>query len=111
MAAKAEAAIYVDQIADVAPGYGMNSIETMALGVACCTSMNAGYEKFMPGHPFINVGPDTLEEQLIALIENPDRIMAAGQAARRWAEERHALEAVGNQLYTYYYNLGITSNG
>jgi glycosyltransferase involved in cell wall biosynthesis len=111
MTAKAKSDIYIDQIADVAPGYGMNSIEAMALGVACCTSMNQAYEQFMPDHPFINAGPDTLEEQLISLIENPDRIVEAGRAARRWAEEHHSLEAAGNQLYTYYYDLGITGNG
>ncbi|MCK4578799.1 MAG: glycosyltransferase, partial [Candidatus Marinimicrobia bacterium] len=98
MELKRQADIYVDQIADVAPGYGMNSVETMALGVACCTSMDDAYQQFMPGHPFINVNAENLEKRLLELVQNPGRIMEYGRKAREWAEKRHSLEAVGDQL-------------
>ncbi|UCH64092.1 MAG: glycosyltransferase [Fidelibacterota bacterium] len=107
MALKAESDIYIDQVADVAPGYGMNSVEAMALGLACCTSMNADYQAFMPDHPFVNISPGDLLEQLAALIENHELIRERGQAARIWAENHHALEVVGDQLYEYYRRLGI----
>lgn len=107
MALKAQSDIYIDQVADVAPGYGMNSVEAMALGLACCTSMNADYQAFMPDHPFVNVSPGNLLEKLTELVENPQLILERGRAARRWAESRHALEVVGDQLYDYYRRLGI----
>ncbi|MFC1484453.1 glycosyltransferase [Candidatus Neomarinimicrobiota bacterium] len=107
MALKAQADIYVDQVADVAPGYGMNSVEAMALGIACCTSMNAAYQAFMPDHPFVNVNPDNLLPKLTELIENPELIAEYGKKGRKWAEDQHSLKAVGKQLYGYYRQLGI----
>lgn len=109
IALKIGADIYVDQINDVAPGYGMNSVEAMALGMACCTSMNAEYEQFMPDHPFVNVNEDNLLEKLTDLVEHPDEIRKAGAAARRWAEKHHSLQVVGDQLYGYYRDLGAVA--
>ncbi len=107
MALKAQADIYIDQVADIAPGYGMNSVEAMALGLACCTLMNADYQAFMPGHPFINITPDNLLEKLTMLVENPRLIQEKGRAARQWALDHHNLDVVGEQLYGYYRQLGI----
>ena len=107
IALKGQSDIYIDQVADIAPGYGMNSVEAMALGLACITSMNEAYQAFMPDHPFVNVSPGNLLEQLTELVENPQLTLEQGRAARRWAENRHALEVVGDQLYGYYRRLGI----
>ncbi|UCH09810.1 MAG: hypothetical protein JSU61_11435 [Fidelibacterota bacterium] len=107
MALKAQSDIYIDQVADVAPGYGMNSIEAMALGLACCTSMNEEYQRFMPDHPFVNINPENLKDKLIHLVENRQLMVEYGQAARKWAETYHALIPVGRQLYDYYRQLGL----
>ncbi len=107
LAGKQHSDIYVDQVADLAPGYGMNSIEAMAMGLACCTRMNDDYQAFMPDHPFVNVNPDNLLTKLTKLVENPQLIRERGRAARLWAETHHALNVVGDQLYGYYRQLGI----
>ncbi len=104
---KSQADIYIDQVADVAPGYGMNSVEAMALGLTCCTRMNEEYQAFMPDHPFVNITPESLLERLTELVGNPELILERGRAARRWAESHHALEVVGDQLYDCYRQLGI----
>jgi glycosyltransferase involved in cell wall biosynthesis len=108
--AKAMSDIYVDQVADLAPGYGMNSVEAMAMGLACCTRMNEAYVAFMPDHPFVNVTPGDLLEQLTRLVENPDHINEHGRAGKLWAETKHSLKAVGDQLYDYYSELGIATD-
>lgn len=107
MALKRQADIYIDQLADVAPGYGMNSIEAMALGLACCTRMNPDYQAFMPDHPFVNIDPDNILKKLTGLVENTQLIRERGRAARLWAETHHDLQAVGDQLYEEYHQLGI----
>jgi glycosyltransferase involved in cell wall biosynthesis len=107
MALKAQSDIYVDQVADVAPGYGMNSVEAMALGIACCTSMNEAYQAFMPNHPFVNVTPDNLLPNLTELVEHPELIAEYGKRGRKWAEDQHSLKVVGEQLYGFYRQLGI----
>ena len=107
MALKARSDIYIDQVADIGPGYGMNSVEAMALGLACCTRMNEEYQAFMPDHPFIHVTPDNLLEKLTELWENPELILEKGREAHRWGLCHHDLSAVGDQLYGYYQELGI----
>ena len=104
---KGEADIYIDQVANLAPGYGMNSVEAMALGLACCTNMGPDYTALMPRHPFLQVTSGDLLAQLTALVENPRRITQLGRAARKWAEDHHDLQGVGDQLYGYYRQLGI----
>jgi glycosyltransferase involved in cell wall biosynthesis len=111
MELKVQADIYIDQVMDIAPGYGMNSIEAMALGLACVNRMNAAYEAFMPGHPFINVTPETLLAKLTELVEHPEHIRDRGHEGRRYAEEHHSLKVVGEQLYGYYRQLGIIGDG
>jgi hypothetical protein len=107
MEMKAQADIYLDQVMDIAPGYGMNSIEAMALGVACVNRMNADYEAFMPDHPFVNVTPENLLTNLTDLVMHPERILELGGLARQYAERHHSLEVVGEQLYGHYRRLGI----
>ena len=107
MALKRQADIYIDQVSDVAPGYGMNSIEAMALGIACCSLMNEEYQAFMPDHPFVNVTPDNLLGQLTALVEQPAALLKRGEQCRQWVQAHHSLEVVGDQLYDYYRELGI----
>ena len=109
MALKAQADIYVDQVTDAAPGYGMNSVEAMALGLACCTRMNAAYQALMPQHPFVNVTPENLLDKLTELVESPPHIAHCAQAGRRWLETHHSLAAAGDQLYGYYRSLGIVA--
>ena len=107
MEIKKKADIYIDQVSNVGPGYGMNSIEAMSLGIACCTYMDDNYEAFLPDHPFVNVTPQNLLEQLTALVENPAEIVKRGQRCREWVEQYHGLDGVGDQLYGYYRQLGI----
>jgi len=104
---KEEADIYIDQINNVAPGYGMNSIEAMSLGTVCCTNMDEQYQEFMPDHPFVHVTPDTLVEELIKLIETPNNIIEKSKIARKWVEKHHSLKMVGNELYKYYRDSGL----
>ena len=105
---KEEADIYIDQINNVAPGYGMNSIEAMSLGTVCCTNMDDQYQDFMPDHPFVHVTPETLETELVKLIEAPNDIIKKSKNARQWVMDHHSLKEVGNQLYKYYRESGIT---
>jgi hypothetical protein len=101
--------IAVDQIADRGGwGYGMNSLETLAMGIPTCTRMNDRCEVFFSGHPFINVDQDTLRVRLIELIENPDYRRGKREAGRRWVQMKHSLESVMNELYGHYAAAGIT---
>jgi hypothetical protein len=104
---KEEADIYIDQVNNVAPGYGMNSIEAMSMGTVCCTNMDEQYQNFMPDHPFVHITPETLLLELNKLIETPNDIKKKSKNARQWVIKYHSLNAVGNQLYRHYRECGI----
>jgi len=106
---KKEADIYIDQINNVAPGYGMNSIEAMSMGTVCCTNIDDMYEKFMPGHPFVHITPKTLKSELEKLIASPNDIITKSKNARKWVEKYHNSKMVGDQLYKHYQKSGISN--
>ncbi len=104
---KAECDIYIDQVANLGGwGYGMNSVEAMALGLACCTNLLPAYETFLGDHPFYQVSAETLYTDLRGLVENPGKIMDLKQASHRWVRKRHDTMAVMHQVYGIYKRQG-----
>ncbi len=99
---KSQADIYIDQITDHAPGYGMNSLESLSMGVASVTYMNHDFEKFVPNHPFINADISNLEEKLIELIENRELLLDYCKKGREWVDKYHDYRNVVKKLYEYY---------
>ena len=57
--------IFIDQIGDRGGwGYGMNSVESLSMGICTMTEINDSYNSFIPDHPFIAVTKDTLEDAI-----------------------------------------------
>jgi hypothetical protein len=109
MKIKQECDIYIDQIADKGGwGYGMSSLECFAQGLAVCSYLNDKYVNFIPDHPFINVNYDTLERELITLIQDKDYRLEAARRGREWVVRTHDIKVVTNKLYEYYKEAGIT---
>jgi glycosyltransferase involved in cell wall biosynthesis len=105
---KARWDIAIDQIADQGGwGYGVNSLETLSMGIPTCTRMNPQCEKFFAGHPFIHVDENTLKSKLIELIENPSYRRAKAQESRQYVMRRHSVESVMDELYGHYREAGI----
>ena len=53
--------IFIDQIGDKGGwGYGMNSIESLSMGICTLTEMNQSYEDFISDHPFVNINEKSL---------------------------------------------------
>ncbi len=99
--------ILVDQVYNRGGwGYGMNSVEAMALGLCCVTELVPEYEDFLENHPFINVTAETLYDRLSALVKDRDRLRVMKEKSREWVVKVHGLEATSRQLYTYYDELG-----
>lgn len=107
MAAKRRADIVVDQVADLGGwGYGMSSVESLALGLPTCTLMRPEMEAFLPDHPFINVTADNLEAELEALATDPKLRKKLGNKGREWVVRRHGIEKVVEALLGYWSELG-----
>jgi len=103
MALKATCDIAIDQIADTGGwGYGMSSVEYLSLGIPTCTSMVKEMVDFIPDHPFVAVTSDTLEQELIRLIEDRNYRLRKGDEGRDWVVKHHDIRSVGDQLYGYF---------
>ena len=105
---KADCDIYIDQITDIGGwGYGASSVESLAMGIPTLTRINPEVNAFLGEHPFISVTAETLKAELVDLIQNPDRRKEIAAQGRKWAEERHGIDAVMDKLYEYYAEVGI----
>jgi len=95
--------IAVDQLTNLGGwGYGMSSLESLAMGIPTLTNIHPDMEAKIPGHPFIHATPETIEAELRHLIEDVDYRRRKGQEGRIWVEKVHDIEVVTDQLYGYY---------
>ncbi|MFC1562824.1 glycosyltransferase [candidate division KSB1 bacterium] len=96
--------IVIDQLGDL--GYGYNSLESMAMGIATCTELIPEYEKFIPDHSFINVNEKNLKEKIIQLVEDKEYRLKKGLEARSWVEKYHDSVKVVKSMIEKYKQLG-----
>lgn len=103
MAAKQTCHIAIDQIADTGGwGYGMSSVEYLSMGIPTCTSMVPEMIRFLPDHPFIAVTKDSLEAELIQLVEDSAYRRQKSEEGREWVVRNHDLKSVTDALYGYF---------
>jgi len=79
--------IFVDQIGDL--GYGINSLEALALGIPTCSCLAPGFEDRYPDHPFIVIDENNLRDKLIELVEDPEMRHRYGLKGRDWVLQHH----------------------
>ena len=105
---KSKSDIFIDQIGDRGGwGYGMNSVESLAMGICTLTQLNSRYQEFIPDYPFININKITLKEILEDLIKDKKKIYKKGQEAKKWVEKKHNIKKVADELYRYYKSIGL----
>jgi hypothetical protein len=94
---KSNCDIFIDQIGDL--GYGINSLESLAMGIATCTCLAPGFTNIYPEHPFIEVQEDTLESKLIQLINDPALIEEKSHEGRKWVTKIHNARTVVQKIH------------
>ena len=105
---KGESDIFIDQIGDRGGwGYGMNSVESLSMGLCTLTQINKKYQSFIPDNPFINIDKNNLEKVLIDLVKDKPRILSASKKSKEWVKENHDIKKVSDKLYKYYKSIGL----
>jgi len=84
---KAECHIFIDQIGDL--GYGINSLESLAMGIPTCSCLAPGFDEHYPDHPFIVIDSENLKSRLITLIHNRELRINKGREGREWVKKYH----------------------
>jgi hypothetical protein len=104
---KATCDIAIDQIGDKGgTGYGVNSLETLSMGIPTLTSFTPEFEAFLPDHPFITVTAADLPARLEEVILNPELRKRKGAEGRRFVEQYHDPEKIVRSIYAIYRELG-----
>ena len=102
--------LFIDQVGDKGGwGYGMNSIESLSMGICTLTEMNQVYEDFIKDHPFVNINEKSLESMLTNLVGNHESILLKGSQGKTWVSKYHDINNVADELYKYYKILGLDS--
>ena len=89
--------IFVDQIGDL--GYGINSLEALAMGIPCCSCLAPGFSALYPDHPFIEVDAGNLYQELARLIKKPALRRQKGRYGRKWVLQMHDSRAVVRKIH------------
>lgn len=99
--------VLIDQVGNRGGwGYGMNSVEALAMGLCCVTELVPQYEAFIPDHPFVNASADELERNLRTLVGNREQLAVRKRRSREWVVRHHDLNNTADRLYDYYHEKG-----
>lgn len=94
--------IAVEQIGNLGgTGYGVNSLEALALGMPTVTEFTPEYERFLQGHPFVLANEQTLYTVLNRLINSQDLRRSIGLRGQQWLKEHHGFANVWRVLLSY----------
>jgi len=105
---KYQADIFIDQLGDKGGwGYGMNSVEALAMGICTITEMNNTYHNFIPDHPFVHATKESFQSVLGELIQNKSYLQEKGIESRQWVVKHHDIKNVAKKLYEYYRSIGL----
>lgn len=96
---KARCDIFVDQIGDL--GYGLNSLESLAMGIPTCSCLAPGFDKAYPDHPLFAVTAATLAECLVTLICTPELRRERGKRGVEWVRRLHDSKNVVARIHAF----------
>jgi len=94
---KRTCSLFIDQISSI--GYGVNAVESMAMGIPTFSSLTGYFKKKYPGHPFIEIDTGNLREALIPYIEDSEMRIMKGRESREWVTRVHDASTVVRQIH------------
>lgn len=95
--------IAIDQVGNRGgTGYGINSLETLSMGLPTITDMNCGMDEWLTENPFLVANEDNLKEKLLELIDNEDLRIRLRSKSRKWVDKYHSYKSVYLKLIDIY---------
>ncbi len=90
--AKIDCDIGIDQISPW--GYGISTLEWLAMGIPVATSIAPRMAREVQNHPLVDINEDTIEKKLERLITDCDYRNNLAAQSRKWLEETHEASTV-----------------
>lgn len=88
--------IFIDQIGDL--GYGLNSLESLAMGIPTCSCLVQGFEEKYPDHPFVVIDKLNLQQKLVDLIGSTELRTRLSKSGRDWVQRHHSAVSVVQKI-------------
>jgi glycosyltransferase involved in cell wall biosynthesis len=103
---KSQCHIAIDQIASGDMGYGVNSLESLSMGLCTVTNLSEAYQEFIPDHPFALADPGNIEKVLRELVMDEQLRNRYASAGPAWINKTHHWKSVARQMHKRYEELG-----
>jgi hypothetical protein len=84
---KSSCDIFIDSLGEI--GYGINSLESLTMGIPTAVEILPDLEEVLGEHPFINISASTMNETLIPYIENKHLRAEIGDRSKNWVKQNH----------------------
>ena len=94
---KSHCDIFIDQIGDL--GYGINSLESLAMGIPTCSCLAPEFSERYPLHPFIVIDKMNLKSKLSELIESEKLRLEKSTQGRQWISKYHDSKHIVQQIH------------
>lgn len=94
---KSQCHIFVDQIGDL--GYGINSLESLAMGIPTCSCLAPGFEEKYPLHPFVVIDRNNIKLKLVELVKSKELRKQKGEYGRAWVQRYHDSQQVVKTIH------------
>ena len=97
LALKGSCDIFVDQIGDL--GYGINSLEALAMSIPAASCLAPGFAEAYPDHPFVEIQADSLYSALLRLTGDAALRRRLGREGREWVSAHHDSRKVVGRIH------------
>lgn len=84
---KASCHIFIDNIGEL--GYGINSLESLAMGIPTAVELLPDFEAILGDHAFIKISRNRIAQALRPYLESEEKRKALGEKGRAWVDEKH----------------------
>lgn len=98
LALKSRCDIFIDQIGNL--GYGINSLEALAMEIPACSCLAPGFEELYPDHPFVIINESNFKHEVARLIRDDQLRLQKGAAGKKWIVKNHDSIHVVKKIHT-----------
>ena len=84
---KATCDLFIDNIGEL--GYGINSLEALAMGIPTAVQLLQDFEAVLGDHSFIAIEKGTIGPALLPYIQSVEKRKALAEKGRAWVEKTH----------------------
>lgn len=84
---KRQCHIFIDQLGPL--GYGINTLESLAMGIPTCSSLAQGFADMYPDHQIVEITPENIVDVLRKLVRNSQLCKEKGKKGSEWVQKFH----------------------